>query len=163
MRVHFRIVFCTALVALVVGCGTTAPFVWVDAVTLPPASASGDYVIGVGDLLSVQVWEQDKMSTKARVRTDGKISIPFLYDVAVVNKTPSDVAHELEVALKPYMLVPKVNVVVDEPRAAHGVRHRAGGQARTVPGRSRSRGFSGAGGGRRPVRLRPQGPHFRHA
>ncbi len=117
MRVHFRVVLCSALAAFIVGCGqTTAPFVWVDAMPLPPVSAGTDYIIGVGDLLSVQVWEQEKMSTKARVRTDGKISIPFLYDVVVVNKTPGDVARELEVALKPYMLVPKVNVVVDEPR-----------------------------------------------
>jgi polysaccharide export outer membrane protein len=84
---------------------------------LPPRAETTEYLIGPGDLLSIQVWEQDKMSTKGRVRVDGRMSIPFLHDVTVAGKTPSAVARELQEALKPYVLVPVVNVVVEEPQA----------------------------------------------
>ena len=54
------------------------------------------------------------MATKGRVREDGKISFPLLHDVAVAGKTPDTVARDLETGLKPYMLAPRVNVVVEE-------------------------------------------------
>ena len=102
--------------SLIAGCGHVAPFVWVDSLIRPATAETGDYVIGPGDLLSIQVWEQEKMSTKGRVRADGKLSVPLLRDVAVAGKTPGVVASELEAALKPFMLAPRVNVVVEEPR-----------------------------------------------
>jgi polysaccharide export outer membrane protein len=103
------------------GCAAkTGPFVWVDQYVDPNAAgvaASHDgYVIGVGDVISVYVWEQDKLSTKIRVRTDGRISMPIINDVDVAGKTPTDVARDLETRLKGYVLHPKVNVVVEESK-----------------------------------------------
>lgn len=117
MIIQARVAVLAPVLVFIAGCGHVAPFVWVDSLTVPPAGAEArDYVIGAGDLLSIQVWEQDKMSTKGRVRDDGKISFPLLHDVSVAGKTPNTVADELEAALKPYMLVPKVNVAVEEAR-----------------------------------------------
>ncbi len=119
MKIHPRVAALSAVLSLVgffTGCGHVAPFVWVDSLTLPPAAETADYLIGPGDLLSIQVWEQEKMSTKGRVRADGKLSVPLLNDVAMAGKTPGVVASELEAALKPFMLAPRVNVIVDEPR-----------------------------------------------
>ena len=115
MKIHSRIAAGAALLNLA-ACGHVAPFVWVDSLKLPTVVATSEYIIGSGDLLSIQVWEQEKMSTKGRVREDGRISFPFLRDVAVAGKTPSLVASELEAALKPFVLAPKVNVVVEEPK-----------------------------------------------
>lgn len=115
MRIHSRLSVFAALSA-VAACGHMAPFVWVDSLKLPPVVGTGEYVIGAGDLLTIQVWEQEKMSTKGRVRDDGRISVPLLKDVVVAGKTPSLVATDLEAALKPYVLAPKVNVVVEEQK-----------------------------------------------
>jgi polysaccharide export outer membrane protein len=113
VRIQSRVA-AVALLTFIAGCGHVAPFVWVESLNLPPAAETGEYLIVPGDLLSIQVWEQEKMSTRGRVREDGKISFPLLHDVTVAGKAPAVVASDLEAALKPYMLVPRVNVVVEE-------------------------------------------------
>jgi polysaccharide export outer membrane protein len=74
------------------------------------------YVIGTGDALTVQVWNNDKITTKARVRSDGCISVPLLNDLNVAGKTPEQVAQEIEQKLRDGELVvaPRVTVIVDE-------------------------------------------------
>jgi polysaccharide export outer membrane protein len=54
------------------------------------------------------------MSTKAKVRSDGKISVPFLGDVEVRGKPPAVVAKEMEAGLKNFINSPNVTVSVDE-------------------------------------------------
>jgi polysaccharide export outer membrane protein len=108
--------FCGGLAA----CGGTGPFVWVqdlpgnspDAST---ASARGDeYLINTGDIVNIRVFEQDAISSRLKVRADGKVALPFLGDTEVRGKRPTDVAHELEVKLKEFIVSPKVTVNVDE-------------------------------------------------
>lgn len=109
-----------ALVAVTLalaGCAsvTTAPFVWADAWQEPPQAAqAGEYVIGIGDALNVQVWEQEKMSAHVRVRTDGQVSLPFLNDVPAAGMTPVTLARDLEARLKQFIVAPQVTVAVDE-------------------------------------------------
>jgi polysaccharide export outer membrane protein len=105
-----------ALTWLVVGawaCGSSGPYVWVADLQADPAAGT-DYVIESGDVLGVRVFNQEAMSTKARVRTDGKISVPFAGDVQVSGKSPVAVARELEARLKSYVVTPSVTVTVDE-------------------------------------------------
>lgn len=93
------------------------PFVWVDKWQEPqPVPESGDYVIGIGDALTIQVWEQEKMSAKVRVRTDGQVSLPFLNDVAAAGMTPVALAQDLERRLRSFIVTPQVTVAVDESR-----------------------------------------------
>lgn len=103
--------------ALALGCVTTstAPFVWVDE-WQEPAQADDGYVIGIGDALSVQVWEQEKMSSHVRVRSDGQVSLPFLNDVPAAGLTPVRLARDLEGRLKAFIVTPRVVVAVDEAR-----------------------------------------------
>jgi polysaccharide biosynthesis/export protein len=104
--------------ALFCSCAHGGAFVWVDdyAAADPPASRA--YAIQEGDLIRVQVWNQDAMSTRARVRSDGRISVPFLKDVTVAGKAPAALATELERMLKDYVINPVVYVVVEESRPA---------------------------------------------
>ena len=107
-----------SFVLTAVGCSgaTRAPFVWVDALPeLETAAPSGQYVIGPGDALSIQVWDQEKMSAHARVRSDGQISLPFLNDVPAAGKTPVMLARDLEQRLKNLIVTPQVTVAVEEP------------------------------------------------
>jgi polysaccharide export outer membrane protein len=88
----------------------------VDRYKEPAETALRDYTIGVGDVLSIQVWDQAQMSGRMKVRTDGRISVPFVSDVEAVGKTPSQLATELETGLKSVVINPKVTVVVEEER-----------------------------------------------
>lgn len=104
---------------LSVACATAskAPFVWADEWKEPqPAPAEGDYVIGIGDALNVQVWEQEKMSARVLVRSDGQVSLPFLNDVPAAGTTPVSLARELEGRLKAFIVSPQVTVAVEEAR-----------------------------------------------
>ena len=90
-------------------------YVWVDDYQRGQVVPEG-YVIGVGDLLNVQVYGNDKISTRARVRSDGRISIPLLDELQVTGKPPAQVARDIEKELKDQNLVlaPRVSVLVEE-------------------------------------------------
>ncbi len=101
-----------ALVALpLAGCGG-APYVWVE--KLPEQHAAGEYVIAPGDVINVRVFNQDNMSGRTRVRSDGKVAVPIVGDVEVSGKTPAAVSKELSVRLKEYVVSPIVTVSVEE-------------------------------------------------
>lgn len=104
-----------ALLGGAVGCAHSAgSYVWVD--DLPAPQNAPAYTIGVGDLLNVQVWDHDKMSSRTRVRDDGYISMPLLDDAIAAGRTPEQLARELEASLKDKNLVvnPRVTVVLEE-------------------------------------------------
>jgi len=84
-------------------------FVWADRYQAAPAPA---YTVGVGDLLDVRVWDNDRLSARARVRDDGRISVPLLTDLAVVGQTPAEVARLVESRLVSDSIVLKPRVTV---------------------------------------------------
>jgi polysaccharide export outer membrane protein len=67
-----------------------------------------------GDVLNVRVFNQDALSTRARVRSDGRIAMPAIGDIEVRGKRPSSLKAELEARLKDYVNAPSVTVTVDE-------------------------------------------------
>jgi polysaccharide biosynthesis/export protein len=109
-----RLIF--VVLAFVLACPVTGNYVWVQDLPPPPPSSSREdhYLINVGDTLGVRVFEQDAMSSKVKVRADGKVALPVLGEADVRGKRPADVARELEVRLKEFVVSPKVTVNVDE-------------------------------------------------
>jgi polysaccharide export outer membrane protein len=101
-------------------CAHTEPFIWADTVPLEIADPPSAYVIGPGDSLAIRVWEQEGMSTRARVRDDGKISFPLIDDLQAAGNTPSQLAHGIEETLRSRRLLnnPRVTVNVEESRPA---------------------------------------------
>jgi polysaccharide export outer membrane protein len=102
--------------ALALGCGHGKDYLWVNEVppgrAAPPETA---FRIAAGDVLGVRVFNQESMSVeRARVREDGKISLPFLNDVDVVGMEPAELARRLEVRLKTFVVNPVVTVVMQE-------------------------------------------------
>jgi polysaccharide export outer membrane protein len=106
------LVLFATLVALA-GCGNSGPYVWASQLK-PDEVGTSEYAIVTGDVVSVRVYGQEAMSTRAKVRSDGKISMPFLGDVAVLGKPPAVVSREMEVGLKAYVNSPNVTVTVEE-------------------------------------------------
>jgi polysaccharide export outer membrane protein len=99
------------------GCANLGPHVWVDEYQDPmPPPESGAYVLAPGDVIQVRVFLQEGMSARARVRSDGKISLPFLNDVQAAGYEPAVLAQQLAVRLKDFVNNPVVTISVEEPR-----------------------------------------------
>jgi polysaccharide biosynthesis/export protein len=95
------------------GCSNPGQFTWITA--LPPQPPSdADYVVREGDQLDIRVFAQEALATHARVRTDGRIAMPFVGDVEVRGKKPAAIRAELEARLKDYINTPSVTVNVPE-------------------------------------------------
>lgn len=100
----------------VAGCAHGAKYVWVEDYESPPDPAQAITRIARGDVLQVRVFSQDQLSTRARVRSDGNISIPLLDDVQVAGFTPPALARDLESRLKSIIKNPVVTVSIEESR-----------------------------------------------
>lgn len=89
----------------------------VPAAAQAPAAASStpNYIIGPGDEIEVFVWQNPDLSVTVPVRPDGKISTPLNEDMVAVGKTPSQLAHDIEMKLSEYVRSPHVNVIVTRP------------------------------------------------
>ena len=108
-----------ALMLVLAACATGGggPYTWAtDYVAKTPGAADRTYLVAVGDMLTVQVFDNDKMSAKGRVRPDGRLSMPLIGDVPVQGKTPAQVANEVERRLRDQNIIlsPRVTVSVDD-------------------------------------------------
>jgi polysaccharide export outer membrane protein len=104
------------LLLLSVSCAHHAgSYVWVDDFQEPPQTES-DYVIATDDVVNVRVFGQENMSARAKVRDDGKISLPFLRDVNAAGFTPVTLSTQLQTRLKSFIVNPVVTVSLEEQR-----------------------------------------------
>jgi polysaccharide export outer membrane protein len=97
-------------------CASVGPHVWVDEYRDPQPPASTGYVLAPGDVVQVRVFLQEGLSARARVRSDGKISLPFLNDVQAAGYEPAALAKQVAVRLKDFVNSPMVTISVEEPR-----------------------------------------------
>lgn len=105
-----------SLSVLLLLCGCYAPkgaFVEVETANI---TDNTEYVIAVGDVLQVRVFQQDAMSARVKVRADGKVSLPLVNDVVAAGKSPAVLAGELQVKLKDFINTPAVTVSLEETR-----------------------------------------------
>ena len=80
----------------------------------PESPPPGDYRIGVGDVLNIQVWKEVDLTRSVPVRPDGKISFPLLDDLQAAGLTPVELKAVLTERLKQYLSEPRVTVLVEE-------------------------------------------------
>ena len=75
------------------------------------------FIIGVDDLLAINVWKEPDITRSVPVRSDGMISLPLVGELKASGETP----HQLEIAitekLKNYISEPEVTVIVQEIRS----------------------------------------------
>jgi polysaccharide export outer membrane protein len=78
---------------------------------------SSSYVLGPGDLISVQVFDEPEMSIETRINDRGSISYPFLGELSVKNLTALGLEDTITARLKgPYLVNPEVTVSILEYR-----------------------------------------------
>ncbi len=89
-------------------------YVWFQQLPRETTLASNEYLIGVGDLVSIRVLGHEEMTLKQRVRSDGRLALLLIGDVEASGKRPSALRAELEGRLKDYIVSPSVAVNIDE-------------------------------------------------
>lgn len=62
-----------------------------------------EYVIGVSDTVSINVYRSPDLSTQGTVRPDGVITVPLIGDLIVAGKTPTQVRDEMKKKLATYV------------------------------------------------------------
>jgi polysaccharide biosynthesis/export protein len=100
------------------GCASAGQYVWFGEMPASERAAlSGDYVIGVGDTISIRVYEQEGLTGDVKIRRDGKIALPLVGEIVVAGKRPLELSREIEVALKQFIVSPRVtvNVATSQP------------------------------------------------
>lgn len=100
---------------LATACSSAGRFTWYS--QLPKAewsAATGEYVFGVGDVVSIRVYEQNELSATLKIRSDGHVALPLVGPLLVAGKHPSELSRELELKLKQFIVAPRVTVNVDQ-------------------------------------------------
>lgn len=81
---------------------------------LATTASAADYVIGEGDSLSIAVWGEKDFTFTAKVRPDGKITVPAIGELAAANMTAKNLQTILTEKLKTIVKRPVVTVAVTE-------------------------------------------------
>ena len=74
----------------------------------------GNYVIGTDDLLGIVYWRDKEMSTDARVRPDGRISIPLINEIQAAGLTPEELQKKITEESAKFMEDASITIVVRE-------------------------------------------------
>lgn len=102
------------LALVVAGCASSSAPPRVAGLDNVEAMAVDQYHIGIDDVLTVSVWQNEELSVTVPVRPDGRISMPLLGDVQAGGLTPQQVSANIKRALEQYIRNPHVVVILEE-------------------------------------------------
>ena len=88
-----------------------------------------EYIIGAHDQLQVFVWQNPDLSVTVPVRPDGKVSTPLIGDIQAAEKTAAQLAKDISVQLKDFIVDPVVTVSVTKFAGPYSQQVRIVGQA----------------------------------
>lgn len=71
-----------------------------------------EYRINVGDKLDIKFFYNPELNEQTEVRPDGKISLQLVQEIAVANRTPTDVTKELKEKYAADLANPELTVIV---------------------------------------------------
>ena len=79
-----------------------------------PKAPDHAFVIGVDDVLGINVWKEPDVSRSVPVRSDGKISLPLVGELTAAGETPKKLEVEIGKRLQNYISEPEVTVIVQQ-------------------------------------------------
>ena len=82
---------------------------WYDPKRFPPPP--NEIILGVGDILEINVWEQKDLSSETTIRPDGTITMPLVGDLQARDKTPSQLREDIKKALEKFLKLSAGNEV----------------------------------------------------
>jgi len=113
---HFARAGIVLAVAAMAGCSTQtyppAPILAPPPVHVKPPQSDWLYLLGPGDSVNVFVWRNPEVSGTFPIRPDGKMTMNLIEDLQASNKTPTQLARDIEKALSKYIQEPIVTVIV---------------------------------------------------
>jgi polysaccharide export outer membrane protein len=80
----------------------------------PKPAAPSDFRVGPGDVLRIDVWKEQEVSTEVVVRPDGVVSLPLTKDIKVDGMTPLEIEKLVTEKLSKFLAAPDVTVVVKQ-------------------------------------------------
>lgn len=90
----------TALLITATGCPPKMP---VYDYSKEPDPTKSEYVLGIGDHLSINVWENPNLSSDAVIRPDGTITMPLIGDLKAAGETPSSLKAMIKARLTDFV------------------------------------------------------------
>jgi polysaccharide biosynthesis/export protein len=109
-----RAIFLVCLGLAVPSCAGAGNYVWYSQLSPQALAEANEYLVSVGDMLNIRVLGHEDMSTKVRVRSDGRVAIPIIGEIGAAGKRPSALRSEIEARLKDFLVMPSVTVNIDE-------------------------------------------------
>ena len=78
----------------------------------------GEYRLGAGDKLRIEVYKDAQLSQSVQIRPDGKITLPLVGDIDATNRTPIELRDQITTMLREFMTNPVVTVIVQDAVSA---------------------------------------------
>jgi polysaccharide export outer membrane protein len=101
--------FAVAIVVLVAGCPPKLPNY---DYSKEPDPRSAELVLGVGDVVGVNVWENANLNTEATIRPDGTITMPLVGDLKAAGETPTTLKTTIKTKLQTFIKLQGTEITV---------------------------------------------------
>lgn len=98
-----------------------------------PDPRSTEWVLGIGDQIAINVWENPGLTTDATIRPDGNITMPLIGDLRAVGETPSALKAMIKAKLADYIKLGSGAEITVAVRGANSYRFTVSGEV-TRPG-----------------------------
>jgi polysaccharide biosynthesis/export protein len=77
-----------------------------------PDPRNKELVLGVGDVIGINVWENNNLSVEATIRPDGTITMPLVGDLKAAGETPTTLKNRIKTQLQAYVKMQGTEVTV---------------------------------------------------
>jgi len=77
-----------------------------------PDPRNKELVLGVGDQIAINVWENANLSTEATIRPDGTITMPLVGDVKAAGETPTSLKARIKTLVQNFVKGTEITVAV---------------------------------------------------
>lgn len=121
---------CLVVLALALAaCGPTLPNY---DYSQEPDPRNQEWVLGVGDDITINVWENPGLTTEATIRPDGNVTMPLVGDLRAVGETPTSLKEKIKAKLADFVKLQGSEITV-ALRGANSYRFTVSGEV-TRPG-----------------------------
>lgn len=128
---HRLLVLAASLVAIALAaCGPTLPNY---DYSQEPDPRNQEWVLGVGDQISISVWENPGLTTEATIRPDGTITMPLVGDLRAVGDTPTSLKQKIMLKVSNFVKLQGPEAITVALRGANSYRFTVSGEV-TRPG-----------------------------
>ena len=92
-----------------------------------PDPRNTEYVLGVGDDITINVWENPGLTTEGTIRPDGTITMPLIGDIKASGETPTSLKQMINEKLATFVKVESSEITV-QVRGANSYRFTVSGE-----------------------------------